>query len=71
MTAGKLGIHAKQATVILGAGATRGANCFTDAWVSAPLDADFFLQVQKLAALDRRIDCASCLNLPAMNLAKS
>ena len=53
MTANKLGIHDKQATVILGAGATRGASCFTESWVSAPLDADFFQQVQKLAALDQ------------------
>jgi hypothetical protein len=52
MTSKKLGIYGKQATVILGAGATRGASCFKDTWVSVPLDADFFLQVQKLAALD-------------------
>ena len=53
MTATKLGIADKQATIILGAGATRGASCFANNWVSAPLDNDFFLQVQKLVALDK------------------
>jgi SIR2-like protein len=52
MTADRLGINEKQATVILGAGATRGASCFKKNWVSAPLDADFFQQVQKLCAID-------------------
>lgn len=52
MTIDKLGIQNKEATIILGAGATRGASCFENTWMDAPLDADFFNQVQKLSALD-------------------
>ena len=43
----KLGIN-KQANVILGAGASRGASCFEDTWAQSPLDADFFDQIDRL-----------------------
>lgn len=41
MTIKQLGIN-KEATVLLGAGASRGASPFHDAMVPAPLDTDFF-----------------------------
>jgi hypothetical protein len=44
----KLGLDKKQATIILGAGASYGASCFENKRVSAPLDADFFRCVQSL-----------------------
>lgn len=44
----KLGIANKQANVILGAGASRGASCFERAWVKSPLDSDFFEQIDRL-----------------------
>jgi hypothetical protein len=41
----------KQANVILGAGASRGASCFETMWAQSPLDADFFDQVDRLKGL--------------------
>lgn len=46
----KLGID-KRANIILGAGASRGASCFMDAWAQSPLDADFFGQLDRLKNL--------------------
>ncbi|MCG5526830.1 MULTISPECIES: SIR2 family protein [Halorhodospira] len=43
----KLGIT-KQANVLLGAGASRGASCFHDTWAQSPLDTDFFDQIDRL-----------------------
>lgn len=42
-----LGID-KRATVILGAGASRGAACFDISWAKSPLDVDFFEQADRL-----------------------
>jgi hypothetical protein len=47
----KLGIAYKKGTVILGAGATRGASCFEGKLLTPPLDADFFARVQALDLL--------------------
>lgn len=49
MKLSKLGID-KQANVILGAGASRGASCFEKTWAQSPLDADFFNQIDRLKA---------------------
>ena len=46
----KLGVN-KQANVILGAGASRGASCFEAAWAQSPLDTDFFDQLDRLKGL--------------------
>ena len=43
-----LNLKYKNTTLILGAGASYGASCFENKKVAAPLDADFFRQVQKL-----------------------
>jgi hypothetical protein len=48
----KLNIIDKEANIILGAGATKGASCFIDSWIDAPLDLDFFEKVQKLNIRD-------------------
>lgn len=47
MRISELGVS-KRANVILGAGASRGASCFENLWASAPLDTDFFEQVERL-----------------------
>ncbi|MEI7899630.1 MAG: hypothetical protein WCK89_05220 [bacterium] len=44
----QLGIPNKQAIIILGAGASRGAKCFEDKLNPAPLDADFFSIMQRV-----------------------
>jgi hypothetical protein len=54
MNISKLGINKKKATVILGAGATRGASCFEGSWLDAPLDTDFFEILEKVAARDQQ-----------------
>lgn len=41
----------KEANVILGAGASRGASCFEDVWAQSPLDTDFFGQIDRLKAI--------------------
>jgi hypothetical protein len=43
----RLGVN-KKATVILGAGASRGASCFNNSLLPAPLDADFFRLMQRV-----------------------
>lgn len=48
----KLGVKDTQATVILGAGASRGASCFEDSLLPAPLDSDFFSLMQHVQHLD-------------------
>jgi hypothetical protein len=48
MRINKLGITNKKATVILGAGASRGAKCFENSILPAPLDADFFALMQRV-----------------------
>ncbi len=48
MRINKLGISNKKATVILGAGASRGAKCFENTLLPAPLDADFFAVMQRV-----------------------
>lgn len=47
MKLSKLGVD-KQANVILGAGASRGASCFDQTWAQSPLDTDFFDQIDRL-----------------------
>ncbi|HZM04960.1 MAG TPA: hypothetical protein VFC44_18320 [Candidatus Saccharimonadales bacterium] len=47
----KLGIQHEKATILLGAGASRGASCFEGKQVAPPLDVDFFTQVQSLDLL--------------------
>lgn len=46
----KLGVN-KEANIILGAGASRGASCFKELWAQSPLDGDFFDQVDRLKCL--------------------
>jgi hypothetical protein len=48
MRINKLGVTNKKATVILGAGASRGAKCFVNNLLPAPLDADFFAVMQRV-----------------------
>src|ERR1043166_6718211 len=48
MRINELGITNKKATVILGAGAARGAKCFDNSLLPAPLDADFFALMQRV-----------------------
>lgn len=43
----ELGIQ-KPANIVLGAGSSRGASCFENAWVASPLDTDFFEQLERL-----------------------
>ena len=52
----QLKIPNKRATVILGAGASRGAKCFEDAMNPAPLDADFFRIMQRVCHLDAKLE---------------
>lgn len=41
----------KQANIILGAGASRGASCFEGLWAQSPLDTDFFGQIDRLKGI--------------------
>jgi hypothetical protein len=52
----KLNIEDKKATVILGAGASRGAKCFEEVMNPAPLDADFFTIMQRVCHHDPRLE---------------
>lgn len=44
----QLGVKRKKAVVLLGAGASRGASCFNDKLIKAPLDTDFFEVLQRV-----------------------
>jgi hypothetical protein len=55
MRISKLDVSNRKALVILGAGASRGAQCFENVMNPAPLDADFFGIMQRLCSRDQKL----------------
>jgi hypothetical protein len=55
MRIAKLNIRDLEATVILGAGASRGADCFSEPHLKAPLDKDFFSVMQLVQHKEDRL----------------
>jgi len=50
-----LNINDKKAVVILGAGASRGGQCFQDSLLPPPLDTDFFLLMERVQHQDKAL----------------